>query len=65
MKHSNRSIHLPFREHTLYGRENEASIIKDAFCRVSSGKIESCFIGGFSGSGKSKLEDSSSRQNNE
>jgi hypothetical protein len=55
MKDSNGSIHLPFREHTLYGRENEASIITDAFCRVSTGKIESCFIGGFSGSGKSRL----------
>ena len=55
MKDSNGIINLPFREHTLYGRENEASIITDAFCRVSSGKIESCFIGGFSGSGKSRL----------
>ena len=46
---------LLFREHHLYGRENEVSLITDAFCRVSSGKRESLFIGGFSGSGKSRL----------
>jgi hypothetical protein len=46
---------LLFREHQLYGRENEVALITEAFCRVSSGKSESCFIGGFSGSGKSRL----------
>ena len=46
---------LSFREHKLYGRENEVSSITDAFCRVSSGESESFFIGGFSGSGKSRL----------
>jgi hypothetical protein len=46
---------LSFREHELYGRENEVSLIEEAFCRVSSGKSESLFIGGFSGSGKSRL----------
>ncbi len=48
---------LSFREHELYGRENEVSLIEEAFCRVSSGKSESLFIGGFSGSGKSRLVD--------
>jgi hypothetical protein len=46
---------LSFREYKLYGRENEVSLITEAFCRVSSGKSESFFIGGFSGSGKSRL----------
>ena len=46
---------LSFREHELYGRENEVTSITEAFCRVSSGKSESFFIGGFSGSGKSRL----------
>ncbi len=31
------------------------SLIIEAFCRVSSGKSKSFFIGGFSGSGKSRL----------
>ena len=34
------SIRLAFREHTLYGREKEVSLITDAFCRVSAGKCE-------------------------
>jgi predicted ATPase len=49
---------LLFREDTLYGREKEVSLITDAFCRVSSGKSEAFFIGGFSGSGKSRLVNS-------
>ena len=52
---NNGRIKLSFREYQLYGRENEVSLITEAFCRVSSGKSESLFIGGFSGSGKSKL----------
>jgi hypothetical protein len=48
-------LKLSYREHRLYGREKEESMILEAFCRVSSGKSESCFIGGFSGSGKSML----------
>ncbi|KAL7543351.1 hypothetical protein ACHAXR_012671 [Thalassiosira sp. AJA248-18] len=54
----NGSIQLSFRKHLLYGRENEVSSITDAFCRVSSGKSEAFFIGGFSGSGKSMLVNS-------
>ncbi len=46
---------LLFREHQLYGRENEVALITEAFCRVSSRKSASFFIGGFSGSGKSRL----------
>jgi hypothetical protein len=49
---------LLFREDTLYGRDNEVSLITKAFCRVSSGKSEAFFVGGFSGSGKSRLVDS-------
>ncbi|KAL9182253.1 hypothetical protein ACHAXT_012905 [Thalassiosira profunda] len=49
---------LSFRKHRLYGRENEVSLITDAFCRVSCGKSEAFFIGGFSGSGKSILVNS-------
>jgi hypothetical protein len=52
---NNGRIKLLFREHQLYGRENEELLITEAFCRVSSGKSESLFIGGFSGSGKSRL----------
>lgn len=39
----------------LYGREDEVTLVTDAFCRVSSGKNEALFIGGYSGSGKSML----------
>jgi hypothetical protein len=52
---TNGQVLLSFREHTLYGRENKISMIMEAFCRVSDGKCESLFIGGFSGSGKSRL----------
>ncbi|KAL3811602.1 hypothetical protein ACHAXA_011199 [Cyclostephanos tholiformis] len=52
---NNEKIRLSFREHHLYGRENEVAVITEAFCRVSNGKKESLFIGGFSGSGKSRL----------
>ena len=51
------SAQLRFREHKLYGRENEVSAITDAFCRVSGGLREALFIGGFSGSGKTRLVD--------
>jgi len=52
---NNGRIMPSFREHTLYGRENEVLTITEAFCRVSGGDCESLFIGGFSGSGKSRL----------
>ena len=52
---TNGQVLLSFRENTLYGRETEISMITEAFCRVSDGKCESLFIGGFSGSGKSRL----------
>jgi len=52
---NNERMKLSFREHQLYGRENEVSMITETFCRVSSGTSESFFIGGFSGSGKSRL----------
>mmetsp|Transcript_20089 Transcript_20089/g.36649 ORF Transcript_20089/g.36649 Transcript_20089/m.36649 type:complete len:994 (+) Transcript_20089:84-3065(+) len=51
-------VQLLFRKHQLYGRENEVSSITDAFCRVSAGRSEAFFIGGFSGSGKSRLVNS-------
>ena len=52
---TNGRIMPSFREHTLYGRDNEVFTITEAFCRVSGGDCESLFIGGFSGSGKSRL----------
>jgi len=33
----------------LYGREKEIQLITDSFCRVSQGKNEAFFIGGYSG----------------
>ena len=48
-------VPMSFREHTLYGREREVSLITDAFCRVSTGRCEALLVAGFSGSGKSRL----------
>ena len=48
---------LPYRTDKLYGRNKEQILIADAFCRVTRGKSEAFFIGGFSGSGKSMLVD--------
>lgn len=48
-------MQLRIREGKLYGRENEVSLITDAFCRVSSGENEAFFIGGYSGSGKTMI----------
>lgn len=53
-----KSVGLLFREHKLYGREREVTLITDAFCRVSEGRSEAFFINGFSGCGKSRLVDS-------
>ena len=52
------NVQLLYRNEKLYGRDKEESLITDAFCRVSRGKSEAFFIGGFSGSGKSKLVNS-------
>ncbi len=49
---------LLYRTGKLYGRDKETTLITDAFCRVSRGKSEAFFIGGFSGSGKSMLVNS-------
>eukprot|EP00984_Skeletonema_dohrnii_P009487 scaffold3626_cov69-Skeletonema_dohrnii-CCMP3373.AAC.1 len=46
---------LRYRKEKLYGRDKEETLITDAFCRVSRGKSEAFFIGGFSGCGKSML----------
>ena len=40
------SVQLSFRKHTLYGREEEVSLITEAFCMVSSGRSEAAFVGG-------------------
>lgn len=48
---------LLYRKDKLYGRDKEETLITDAFCRVTNGKSEAFFIGGFSGSGKSMLVD--------
>ena len=45
----NGTVDLMFREHKLYGREKELTLITDAFCRVSTGRSEAFFIEGYSG----------------
>ena len=52
---NNDGMSLLYRKNKLYGRDKEENRITDAFCRVSRGKSEAFFIGGFSGSGKSML----------
>jgi hypothetical protein len=52
------NVKLLYRRGKLYGRDKEETLITDAFCRVSRGKSEAFFIGGFSGSGKSMLVNS-------
>jgi len=54
-EHNNENMQLCYRKDKLYGRDKEETLITDAFCRVSRGKSEAFFIGGYSGSGKSKL----------
>ena len=49
---------LQFRRDKLYGRDKELSLLTDAFNRVASGGNEAFFIGGFSGSGKTRLVES-------
>jgi len=47
--------HLLIQRDRLYGREREVSVITDAFSRVCAGESVALFIGGFSGSGKTRL----------
>ena len=49
------SAQLQFRQNRLYGREKEMSLLSDAFNRVAAIGNEAFFIGGFSGSGKTRL----------
>ena len=56
--HDSDDMQLLYRTDKLYGRDKEETLITDAFCRVSRGKSEAFFIGGFSGSGKSMLVNS-------
>ena len=42
----------------LYGRDHEVSLMRDAFSRVCTGDRVALFIGGFSGSGKTRLVES-------
>ena len=51
------NMQLQYRKEKLYGRDKEETLITDTFCRVTRGKSEAFFIGGFSGSGKSMLVD--------
>ncbi len=49
-------VSLRIRKDKLYGRDSERSLITSTFCRVkTSGKSEALFIGGYSGSGKTRL----------
>ena len=52
------NMKILYRKDRLYGRDKEETLITDAFCRVTRGKSEAFFIGGFSGSGKSMLVNS-------
>ena len=54
---SNIQQQLHYRKGKLYGRDKEETLITDTFCRVTRGKSEALFIGGYSGSGKSMLVD--------
>ncbi len=54
---SENNMQLLYRKEKLYGRDKEETLITDTFCRVTRGKSEAFFIGGFSGSGKSMLVD--------
>ena len=50
------STTLQVNKDKLYGRDKESSLITDTFCRVSlSGTSEALLIGGYSGSGKSRI----------
>ena len=51
------NMQLLFRKEKQYGRDKEETLITDTFCRVTRGRSEAFFIGGFSGSGKSMLVD--------
>ena len=49
-------VSLRIRKNKLYGRDSERSLITSTFCRVrTSGKSEALLIGGYSGSGKTRL----------
>ncbi len=49
-------VSLRIRKDKLYGRDSERSLITSTFCRVkASGKSEALLIGGYSGSGKTRL----------
>jgi len=52
---TNNNMQLQIKAGKLYGREKDVNLITDAFCRVSSGKNEAIFIGGYSGVGKTFL----------
>ena len=50
---------LRIRKNHLYGRDSESSIITSTFCRVkTSGNSEALLVGGYSGSGKTRLVES-------
>lgn len=49
-------VSLRIRKDKLYGRDSERSLITSTFCRVkTSGKSGALLIGGYSGSGKTRL----------
>lgn len=49
-------VSLRIRKNKLYGRDAESSLITSTFCRVrASGNSEALLIGGYSGSGKTRL----------
>eukprot|EP00986_Skeletonema_menzelii_P010545 scaffold5163_cov140-Skeletonema_menzelii.AAC.1 len=53
-----RQLKLRMQKKKLYGRDHEVSLISDAFSRVCAGESVALFVGGFSGSGKTRLVES-------
>lgn len=50
------NVPLRYKKEKMYGRDKEESLMTDTFCRVLNDRSSEAFlVGGFSGSGKSKL----------
>ncbi len=54
----NEQLQLRLQKNKLYGRDHEILLMNDAFSRVCVGESVALFVGGFSGSGKTRLVES-------
>lgn len=54
----NEQLQLQLQKNKLYGRDHEILLMNDAFSRVCVGESVALFVGGFSGSGKTRLVES-------